>query len=571
MTGLGWWIIGLAVGYTVLLLGLGKRANRGNLLGSGYFVGGRSFRTITVAVCITGLFSGSSFIAITELSYQTGISALWYGVAETVQVILIALLLIGPLRERLVVTVSGLVGDRFGRGPRALAGAITAITFPMWSVATAIAFASALHVFTGLSIQTSVIVTALLLLGYLWFGGMRSVALTQGANTIVFALMVVIGLIAVTIDPGWAAIGHMLASQPRYGSLTGVGSSLIIAWFGTFIVNVILAQATFQMALSCKTAKEGRRGLLAAAGFGLPLLFLGVILGVAAAIVVPGERLGLVAVARYVADALPTPIAGVFFLGIWACALGWGAPCQFSGATSFGRDVGTAIRPAATEVQQIRWTRWSLIGLTVLMIIFGFLRTDQSAWWNVLAWTLRNGATLAPVIAALFWPLATRKAVYAALSTGFASGLIWYYLGDWQAQHFFAGVHPVWIGMGTNLIALLSVTLLQTAGRSALASDPRRRLSGAAAMLGAVLLAAVTVWTWHWSYANGLAGLLLFTILALLTVAAFAIVVERPAPALRGSREAGVSIGAHGHNDDTEPPIVPDNEGDVLQRVPTPG
>jgi hypothetical protein len=28
----------------------------------------------------------------------------------------------------------------------------------------------------------------------------------------------------------------------------------------------------------------------------------------------------------------------MFFLGIWACALAWGGPCQFSGATSLGRD-----------------------------------------------------------------------------------------------------------------------------------------------------------------------------------------------------------------------------------------
>ena len=571
MTTLGWWIIALAVGYTVLLLALGKRANRAGALGSGYFVGGRSFRTITVAVCVTGLFSGSSFIAITELSYQTGISAIWYGVAETVQVILIALLLIGPFRERLVVTVSGLVGDRFGRGPRALAGAITAITFPMWSVATAIAFASALHVFTGLSIPTSVIVTALLLLGYLWFGGMRSVALTQAANTIVFGLMVVVGLVAVTIDPGWSAIGHLFTSQPRFGSLTGVGSSLIIAWFGTFIVNVILAQATFQMALSCRTAKEGRRGLIAAAGFGLPLIFLGVILGVAAAIVVPGQKMGLVAVARYVAGALPTPLAGVFFLGIWACALGWGAPCQFSGATSFGRDVGTAIRPAATEGQQVRWTRWSLIGLTVLMIIFGFLRTDQSAWWNVLAWTLRNGATLAPVIAALFWPLATRAAVYAALSTGFASGLIWYYLGDWQATHFFAGIHPVWIGMGTNLITLLTVTLLQTAGRSTLSTDPRRRSIGGAALVVAAIVAAVTAWTWHWSYANGVVGLLLFSILALLTVAAFAVVVERTATGFSAAEGAAATLRSDAPEHDDAPAILADDGGDARPRVATPG
>jgi SSS family solute:Na+ symporter len=203
------------------------------------------------------------------------------------------------------------------------------------------------------------------------------------------------------------------------------------------------------------------------------------------------------------------------------------------------------------------------------MIIFGFLRTDQSAWWNVLAWTLRNGATLAPVIAALFWPLATRKAVYAALSTGFASGLIWYYLGDWQANRFFAGIHPVWIGMSTNLITLLAVTLLQTAGRSTLSTDPRRRLGGSAALIVAVIAAGVTVWTWDWSYANGLAGLLLFTILALLTVAAFAIVVER-APAEPGTGSAGAFPGTNASGGD-DARTASDDDGDTRPRVAIPG
>ena len=527
MTSIGGWIIGLAVGYTALLLALGRRAAAADKGGGGYFVGGRNFRAITVAVCITGLFSGSSFIAITELSYRTGVSAIWYGVAETLQIVLIALLLVAPLRKRLVVTVSGLVGDRFGRGPRALAGAITAVTFPMWSVATAIAFASALHVFTGLPISVAVIATAVLLLAYLWLGGMRSVALTQAANSIVFAAMVVIGLVAVSINPGWHAIVRLFHEHPGYASLTTAGSPLIIAWFGTFVVNVILAQAAFQMSLSCKTPREGRRGLFAAAGFGVPLLVLGVLLGVAAAIVVPGKGPGLIAVSRYIAAAVPGPVAGLFFLGIWACALGWGAPCQFSGATSLGRDVGTAIRPHASEADQVRWTRWSLVALTALMIVFGFLRTEQSAWWNVLAWTLRNGATLAPVIAALFWPLATRRAVYAALSTGFVSGLAWYQLGDWQPSAFFAGVHPVWVGMGVNLATLVGVTLAETAGRIALAPSRRRRGLAAAALGLTAAVTIVTALEWNWVQPRGVAGLLLFTALVGITVAAAAALVQR--------------------------------------------
>jgi hypothetical protein len=70
---------------------------------------------------------------------------------------LIALFLVAPFREQALVTISGLIGDRYGRGARAVAGAITAFAFPMWSVATALAFASAVHVATGIPMVWSLV------------------------------------------------------------------------------------------------------------------------------------------------------------------------------------------------------------------------------------------------------------------------------------------------------------------------------------------------------------------------------------------------------------------------------
>lgn len=522
MTAPGLWTIGLAVGYTLLLAIGGRYVQRRAAAGEGnggFFVGGRTFSPWTVAFCITGLFSGSSYIAIMELSYRTGISAVWYGVAETVQVLLIALLLVKPLREKLVVTVTGIIGDRFGRAAQAVAGIITAFTFPMWSVATAIAFASALHAFTDLSIYASIIVTAVLLLVFLWSGGMRAVAFTQTMNCFVFVAMLIVGVAAFLINPGFAGLRHLALERPGMLDLYGAGPTLIAAWFGTFIVNVILAQAAFQMTMSCRTPEEGRKGLFMAASFGIPLIVVGVLLGTAAAVVVPNQNLPLVAVPVYIAQVLPAPLAGVFFLGIWACALGWAGPCQFSGATSLGRDVGSALRPRASEQDLIRYTRWSLVLLTVLMIVFAFLRTEQSAWWNVLAWTLRNGATLAPVLAAFFWPLATRRAALAAMIVGFAAGLIWYQLGGWSPSEFHLGIHPVWVGMSLNVVVLIGVTLGSVRWRVTGNGVRRRRgLVAAALCLAAIGMAGLNA---PLLGSSGFLGLVAFVIVVLGAIATF--------------------------------------------------
>ncbi|MCF6092593.1 sodium:solute symporter family protein [Microaerobacter geothermalis] len=512
MTSVGYWFIGIALAYTVLLIAAGRIAKTRAVDGNGFFVGGRNFSTLFVAVCITGLFSGSSYIAILELAYLKGVSAIWYGVAETIQVLIIALVLVAPFRKRALVTISGLLGDHFGDKVRGLAGLITGLTFPMWSVATALAFASALSVFTGISIVWSVALTALLLLLYLQFGGMWSIGFTQLSNVIVFFIMLAIGVYAFFINPGINGLKELFQQRPELFEPATVGIQTIVAWFGTFILNVILAQAAFQMALSCKTEREGQRGLVIAAIIGVPLIIGAVLFGLAAAYVVPGETKGLVAVPLYLMETLPAPLVALFFLGFWAAALSWGAPCQFSGATSLGRDVGKAIRPKATETDLIRYTKWSLLLLTLLMIVFAVLRPEQSAWWNILAWVARNSATFAPVIAALFWPIVTRRAVLASLFMGSFAGLLWYHLGGWEVSSFYLNTHPVWIGMIANILTLSLVTLIETAGVTSWQWKGPFKKAG---YFGLILSGSLGIYlgnSYEVLYSSGLLGMVLFFI-----------------------------------------------------------
>lgn len=517
MTSYGLWLIFFALAYTAFLLIAGQ-VSRKKASATGYFVGGRKFNKWIVAFCITGLFSGSAFISIVELSYLTGISAVWYGVASTVQVLIIAFVIIGPIRKKLIVTVSGLIGERFGRTALGIGGAITAFAFPMWSVATAIAFASAVHVFTGISLTLSIAFTAFLLYLYLKAGGMWSIAFTQTMNFFVFIIMFVIGIIAFFINPGLDGFREFANTNPEMFHLGGAGIQVIVAWFGTFLVNVILAQAAFQMASSCRTPEEGQKGLTLAAVFGIPFIILGVVFGMSAAIVIPDTSLGLVALPQYLMEVLPAPLVGLFFLGVWACALSWGAPCQFSGATSLGKDVGKAIHAEATEEQLVTYTKRSLLLLTALMIVFGLLRTEQSAWWNVLAWTMRNSATFAPVVAVLFWKLATKEAVVSSMITGFLSGFIWYYLGGWEPNAFYYNIHPVWVGMSINISTIVIVTLLQNATRLKINRSPKSLKGFYALAIGAIILVGLLT-NFQTIFQSGLLGIFLFSILLCLFIA----------------------------------------------------
>ena len=503
------WMFGLALAYTILLIVLSQVAKRKVTQGEGFFVGGRQFGRWTVAFCITGLFSGSTYIAILELTYLKGISAFWYGVAELSHVLIIAAVLIGPFRRKMMVTISGLIGDKYGRWAKGIAGFITAITFPMWSVATALAFASCINAITGIDLMSSVMITAGLMYVFLSTGGMWSVAMTQTANFFAFLAMFAVGIYAFILNPGPEGLSTFLTANPTYTDMTGVGIQTILAWFGTFWINVLLAQAAFQMALSCRTPDEGRKGLYIAAGFNVFFIGMGILVGLAAAAAMPGGARGLVAVPQYLMATLPAPLVGVFTLGIWACALGWGAPCQFSGATSLGRDVGSALNPGADDATLVRYTKWSLAILTLLMIFFGYLRSEQAAWWNIFAWTARNGATFAPVVAALFWPLADRRGAVPSLLAGFTSGLLWNHMGGWAVNSFYMNIHPVWVAMGVNIATLTIITLCTTNWRLATPQETKKvlRFIGIA---GTALSLIINVAYFPWLMSTGVIGMSAF-------------------------------------------------------------
>jgi SSS family solute:Na+ symporter len=202
----------------------------------------------------------------------------------------------------------------------------------------------------------------------------------------------------------------------------------------------------------------------------------------------------------------------------------------------------TAVRPQASEADLVRYTRWSLVILTVLMVIFGLLRSEQSAWWNILAWTVRNSATFAPVIAALLWPGATRPAALASMLIGFVTGLLWYQLSGWGISQFLYGIHPVWLGMSANILALVLLSLVT-------ASDPWRLSDGAARYAGngllvvGVGLTAFAIQDFAKLQPTGLLGLVLF--LAALTVSSGLMALFRPSGSavLATSGAVAVAIG----------------------------
>jgi SSS family solute:Na+ symporter len=108
---------------------------------------------------------------------------------------------------------------------------------------------------------------------------------------------------------------------------------------------------------------------------------------------------------------------------------------------------------------------------------------------------------------------------------GFATGLLWYNLSGWGVAQFLYGIHPVWLGMSANIVALVLLSLITS-------SDGWRLSEGSAVYLGAGLLivgatiAAYAIQAFAALKPTGLLGLVIF--FAALTAAFGSMVLFRP-------------------------------------------
>ncbi len=173
--------------------------------------------------------------------------------------------------------------------------------------------------------------------------------------------------------------------------------------------------------------------------------------------------------------------------------------------------MGSAIWPVASDAKLVKLTRLSLLVLTCLMILFGYLRSEQAAWWNIFAWTARNGATFAPMVAALFWSVATPRGALTALIAGCGAGLVWNWLGGWAVSSFYLKIHPVWVAMAANIIGMTVVSLAEKGWSFISPSGALKGLRNAAVVLAIVLCIALMA-AGTWFYQTGLWGMTAFLV-----------------------------------------------------------
>jgi len=411
------------VGYLVLLLAIGVYSSRFSSGGvAEFFVGGRKMNRVVVA--LSAVVSGRSawlLLGVTGMAYTMGASALWavtgYTLAEGI------LFLTYAARLRRFSGVHGCVtlpdffaarfGDRDGRLRLTLAAVI--ILFMVSYVSAQLAGGGkAIGASFGLDPSMGVLLTALVVLAYTMVGGFLAVSLTDTlqAGFMLIGLLI-LPVVAITEAGGWGAV----AAELTAADLTALDPFALSVGAFLGLVGIGLGSPGNPHILVRYMSIRDAAHLRSAALIGT---FWNVVMGAGAVLTglvgriyfpsvesLPGadpENLYPVLAQTH----LHPILFGIVVASIFAAIMSTADSQLLVAASAVVRDVYEKVlrRDETVSPQRlVKMSRWRLV-------LF--------AWAGL-------GAALGPTsILALYWKRTTRAGVFAGITVGTLTTIVWY-------------------------------------------------------------------------------------------------------------------------------------------------
>ena len=505
MQGLHWLDYAVLLSYLLLVVAVCLRVARRSPDAEELFLAGRSLGVGVVGLSLfASNISSTTLIGLPGAAWQSGISVANYEWMAGLVLVFTAVFITPTLIGTRVTTIPELMERRFdGRMRRYLSAVMLFLSLVLDTAGSLYAGALVLKMFfPALELGMTCAALALFAGLYTTAGGLRAVAYTDVVQSLVLlgGSAVLAAIVFAQFDWSWASVVAQVA--PDKLSLIRPIDDPALPWLGTLIGLPILGfyywtmnQYVSQRLLGARDADTAARGALLAAVLKLLPLFLMVLPGAMATVLLPDlERADLVypsLIARYA----PAGIAGLILAGLLAAIMS---------------SIDSALNSAATllsmDFVQPRWPRLRAQQLTRVGRLFTMALVIAAALWapmierfsGLFDYLQQTFAYVTPPLVAVFllgfYSRVGTTAARRALLSGHALSAGWFAAtqAGWIALHFtiVAGLLFVF----TLLAAGLWQALLREAAETPLARTPfgATRKPSAVVVRGAAWLVAAT-------------------------------------------------------------------------------
>ncbi|AVM01816.1 cation acetate symporter [Gordonia iterans] len=414
----------------VTLIVVIKVSRVGTSNASEFFTGSRGFSGTQNGIAIAGDYlSAASFLGIAGAIAIYGYDGFLYSIGFLVAWLVALLLVAELLRNTGKFTMADVLSFRLKQRPVRLAASINTLTVSIFYLLAQMAGAGAL-VALLLNIQSDagqaavITVVGLLMITYVLIGGMKGTTWVQ----IIKAVLLIAGTAVMTV---WVMLSNginfnlskllgmaqertevdILAPGAQYGidftskiNLISLGLALVLGTAG--LPHVLMRFYTVP------TAKEARKSVVWAIGLIGAFYLFTLVLGYgAAALVGPETIMAAPGKQNAAAPLLALHLGGEVLLGLiagvaFATILAVVAGLAITASASFAHDIYASVikKNGASEEEQVRVSRYTVVVLGIIGIVLGILAKDQNiAFLVALAFAVAASANLPTILYSLFW------------------------------------------------------------------------------------------------------------------------------------------------------------------------
>jgi cation/acetate symporter len=458
---LNWHAIVMFLIFVAITLGITYWGAMRTKTAADFYAAGRGITGLQNGMAIAGDYmSAASFLGIAALVYMNGFYGLIYSVGWLVGWPIILFLIAERLRNLGKYTYADVASFRLQQGPVRTMAAIGSLIVVLWYlIGQAVGAGQLLHTLVPqLGYRTSIVIIGVLIIIYVTFGGMKAttwVQIIKAGLLLGGATLMAAGVMA---HEGWSfekLFSDAVAAHPKHmeimksmvpiGAKTNPVESISLGltlMFGTAGLPHILMRF-----FTVTDAKAARKSVLYGTCFIGYFYVLTFIIGFGAIVLVANNPEYVLDISKNVlalkgggsmpAVYLSHAIGGDYFLGFiaavaFATILAVVSGLTLAGASALSHDIyaNVIMKGKATEAQEVRVSKFCVIGLGILAVLLGIAFEKQNVAYIVaLTFSIAACANFPILVMSVFWRgLTTRGAVLGGY-TGIFGSIILLILG----------------------------------------------------------------------------------------------------------------------------------------------
>ncbi|MBW3021402.1 hypothetical protein KY328_00630 [Candidatus Woesearchaeota archaeon] len=390
-----------------------------------------------MATIFSTIAGGGVIFSLLALSYEFGISIVWYYVAGLAGFIIFTLAVprIKQIAdENSYITLTEVFSHRLSKRCSLVSALITIVIFACFVIVNFVVAGNILNLIFGINLSYAILLFAFIVIAYSFVGGFRAVVWTD-----IFQMGWIVAAFAVLLVFLFRKAGSLavLAELPaKYLDPFGMGLPLIIGLFIATIVALFGSQDIFQRVYASKDSRTSKYSLIIAALLLMVIAVLIVIIGMIVRYLFPSiDPASVVAVIG--TELLPVGLIGFVLVGFLALANSTADSELLTSASTIIRDFGLFKNTRLKVVWRNRFTLL-IIGLVSLVVaLFSPSIVDviiaMYSWFGILGMN---------VIAALFWRKVKERAVFYSLAVGFGISTVYSIITGDLGTAMLAGLIP---------------------------------------------------------------------------------------------------------------------------------